>query len=207
MTVKSNSESNSISMVNGNRIAIVNAILKRVKLVWTTGLMVELGNETGVDITLTGFSTEGSRLQSTTTKHTSTASQVEEVSGKKSTKRPANVMNPADNDKVKVFKNGLAYEDVVVGTGAVATNGKLCMVRYKGMLSNGSVFDVSRGPFSFKLGSRSVIPGFEMGVSGMKEGGIRKVVIPPHLGYKDEPQDKIPANSELLFELELVRIK
>ncbi len=100
--------------------------------------------------------------------------------------------------------------DTVVGSGAVATSGKYVTVHYVGTLTNGSKFDSSRDrfqPFSFTLGAGKVIQGWEKGIPGMKVGGIRKLVIPSSLGYGSVEQQGIPANSTLIFDVELLSVK
>ena len=103
--------------------------------------------------------------------------------------------------------------DVRVGTGAEATPGRVVSVRYGGWLyaptatdNKGSQFDA--GSFNFTVGS-GVIPGFSMGVNGMRVGGLRRVVIPPNLGYGNNPPagSIIRANETLLFEIELLAVQ
>jgi len=96
--------------------------------------------------------------------------------------------------------------DESVGVGRPAQVGKLVSVKYIGKLANGKTFDSSlQKPFKFRLGTGSVIKGWDLGVKGMKVGGKRKLVIPPHLAYGSSgaPPD-IPPNSTLLFDVELV---
>jgi peptidylprolyl isomerase len=104
--------------------------------------------------------------------------------------------------------SGLAYEDVVVGTGPSPTAGKMVKVHYTGTLENGTKFDssVDRGqPFEFTIGVGQVIPGWDEGVMGMKVGGKRKLVIPPQLGYGAAGAGGvIPPNATLLFDVELL---
>jgi len=57
------------------------------------------------------------------------------------------------------------------------------------------------------MGKGEVVKGMELGVEGMKVGGKRKITIPPHQGYGGAPQGPIPANSTLIFEVELVSVK
>ncbi len=100
--------------------------------------------------------------------------------------------------------------DTLIGTGAEATYGKYVTVHYVGTLTNGSKFDSSRDrfqPFSFTLGSGKVIQGWEKGIPGMKVGGKRKLVIPSSLGYGSVGQPGIPANSTLVFDIELLSVK
>lgn len=105
----------------------------------------------------------------------------------------------------------LQIEDVRVGDGAEATQGKTVTVHYVGTLTDGSKFDSSRDRgqgFSFRLGAGQVIKGWDQGVAGMKIGGVRKLTIPPELGYGDRGfPPVIPPGSTLLFEVELLSVK
>lgn len=82
-------------------------------------------------------------------------------------------------------------------------------VNYKGTLSDGTVFDSSEGrkPLTFTLGSGQVIVGWERGLLGMCVGEVRKLIIPPELGYGNSAVGKIPKNSVLIFEVELVKVE
>jgi hypothetical protein len=103
----------------------------------------------------------------------------------------------------------LLIEDVVEGTGAEAKSGDTVVVHYTGTLLDGTKFDSSRDsgtPFQFQLGAGRVIQGWEQGVSGMKVGGTRKLTIPPELGYGSQSIGSIPANSVLLFDVELLEV-
>lgn len=105
--------------------------------------------------------------------------------------------------------NGLEITDILLGTGAEAKNGDRVSVHYTGTLKDGTKFDSSldRGqPFSFDLGAGQVIRGWDLGVAGMKIGGKRKLVISPELGYGARPTGPIPANSTLIFEVELLAV-
>ncbi|QQR51822.1 FKBP-type peptidyl-prolyl cis-trans isomerase [bacterium] len=104
----------------------------------------------------------------------------------------------------------LESTDISVGTGDEAVAGKTVSVHYTGTLTDGTKFDSSldRGqPFEFVLGTGQVIKGWDDGVAGMKVGGKRKLVIPPDLAYGDRAQGSIPANSTLVFEVELLGVK
>jgi len=106
--------------------------------------------------------------------------------------------------------NELQMEDVTVGTGTEAVAGKTVTVNYVGMLTNGTQFDSSYShgqPFSFALGAGQVIQGWDQGVAGMKVGGKRILVIPPSLGYGAQAVGPIPANSTLVFQVELLGVK
>jgi FKBP-type peptidyl-prolyl cis-trans isomerase len=123
---------------------------------------------------------------------------------------------PAPDEKKKEVKtvttdSGLKYQDLKVGDGAEATKGKTVVVDYTGTLaSNGKEFDTSKGkePFTFPLGAGKVIKGWDEGVAGMKVGGKRKLIIPSKLAYGDRAVGGvIPANSDLVFEVELLEVK
>lgn len=104
----------------------------------------------------------------------------------------------------------LIVKDVKVGTGKEAKDGNTVTVHYTGTLTNGKKFDssVGRGPFSFILGRGEVIKGWDRGVKGMKIGGIRKLTIPPHLGYGERGAGAdIPPNATLLFDVELLKVE
>jgi FKBP-type peptidyl-prolyl cis-trans isomerase FkpA len=104
--------------------------------------------------------------------------------------------------------SGLIIEDQSEGSGAEAQPGQHVTVHYTGWLTNGSKFDSSRDrdePFSFPLGGRRVIAGWDEGVAGMKIGGKRKLTIPPQLGYGERGAGGvIPPNATLVFEVELL---
>lgn len=105
---------------------------------------------------------------------------------------------------------GLQIEEVKVGAGAEAVSGKEVTVHYVGTLTNGTKFDSSRDrgtPFTFNLGAGQVIKGWDLGVAGMKIGGVRKLTIAPELGYGAQSAGSIPPNSTLLFEVELLGVK
>ena len=105
----------------------------------------------------------------------------------------------------------LGIEDVTVGNGAEAVAGKTVTVHYVGTLTSGKKFDSSRDRgkgFSFKLGAGQVIKGWDQGVAGMKIGGVRKLTIPPALGYGARGfPPVIPPDSTLLFEVELLSVQ
>jgi len=105
--------------------------------------------------------------------------------------------------------------DLRLGTGADAVTGKSVVVNYTGWLydpskpdGKGLQFDSSDGstPLTFTLGSGQVIEGFDRGVTGMKVGGARRVVMPPSLGYGAARNNSIPPYATLVFEMELVEI-
>lgn len=106
----------------------------------------------------------------------------------------------------------LQITDEKVGTGAVAAAGDSVTVNYVGSLTNGTVFDASANHgtsgFTFNLGAGQVIRGWDQGIAGMKEGGKRKLVIPADLAYGNQAVGNvIPANSTLVFEVELLKVQ
>src|SRR5262249_19097597 len=121
----------------------------------------------------------------------------------------------AGQAKMTTTNSGLKYIDQKIGTGDAAMKGATVQVHYTGWLyidgKRGKKFDSSldRGnPFSFKLGDRQVIAGWEEGVEGMKVGGKRELIIPANLGYgaRDVGNGLIPPNSTLDFEVELLKV-
>lgn len=111
----------------------------------------------------------------------------------------------------KFAKNGVQNEILKEGAGAVAKNGDTVTVHYVGTLENGAKFDssIDRGiPFEFNLGAGQVIPGWEIGIEGMKIGEKRKLIIPSELAYGERRAGSaIPPNATLIFEVELLEVK
>ena len=108
--------------------------------------------------------------------------------------------------------SGLEVMDVSIGYGQEAKKGDMVAAHYAGTLTDGTKFDSSYDrdqPFSFILGGGTVIKGWDLGLVGMKVGGKRKLRIPPELGYGDKAVGNglIPANSILLFDIELVDVE
>ncbi|MBJ6760301.1 FKBP-type peptidyl-prolyl cis-trans isomerase [Myxococcaceae bacterium JPH2] len=107
-------------------------------------------------------------------------------------------------------ESGLYIQDLETGTGTEAVKGKVVQVHYTGWLPDGRRFDqntASDKPFSFTLGRRQVIDGWDEGVAGMHVGGKRRLVIPSELGYGgDGAGGIIPPDSVLVFDVELVNV-
>lgn len=106
----------------------------------------------------------------------------------------------------------LMTEDIVVGDGTEATAGSTAVVHYVGVAySTGEEFDASwnrRTPFSFPVGGGKVIAGWDQGVQGMKVGGRRRLVVPPHLGYGDRGAGQVIAPGEtLIFVVDLLAVR
>jgi FKBP-type peptidyl-prolyl cis-trans isomerase FkpA len=108
-------------------------------------------------------------------------------------------------------ESGLVIEDLVIGDGEAACIGQHVTVHYTGWLTDGQKFDSSKDrgePFSFGLGQRRVIAGWDEGVVDMRIGGKRKLTIPPELGYgKRGAGGVIPPNATLVFEVELLGVE
>ncbi|MAZ30300.1 peptidylprolyl isomerase [bacterium] len=104
----------------------------------------------------------------------------------------------------------LVIDDVVIGTGELVAEGDTVTVHYIGTLTDGTPFDNSylRGtPFTVEVGKGRVIEGWDQGLIGMQVGGQRVLVIPPELGYGSAGGGPIPANSTLVFAIELLAIE
>ena len=105
----------------------------------------------------------------------------------------------------------LQIKDELIGTGDEAVSGKRVTVHYTGRLIQGKKFDSSvdrNEPFTFSLGKGQVIQGWDVGVAGMKVGGKRQLVIPPHMGYgASGAGGVIPPNATLVFDVELLEVK
>jgi peptidylprolyl isomerase len=106
----------------------------------------------------------------------------------------------------------LVSTDLIKGTGTAAAKGDTIYVNYVGELyKSGKVFDASwkdtpGKTFSFVLGEGQVIPGWDDGLVGMKVGGRRQLIIPPSLAYKNKADGPIPANSTLIFDVDLIKV-
>ena len=113
---------------------------------------------------------------------------------------------PTIVDNLKMLK----IEDTKEGTGNPVKTGDQVCIHYRGTLTDGQEFDSSykrNMPFVTPIGYGRVIEGWDIGIVGLKEGGKRKLTIPPQLAYKDRSTGTIPANSTLVFEVELVKIQ
>lgn len=136
------------------------------------------------------------------------------VSKETGTPTPTVSSSVSDNslkDKWVRLPSGLEYQEVTIGQGRETSNGDTVATHYLGTLQDGTKFDSSydRGqPFSFVLGSGTVIKGWDEGLLSMKVGGKRKLIIPANLGYGDRGAGGglIPPGATLLFDVELVAI-
>jgi peptidylprolyl isomerase len=118
--------------------------------------------------------------------------------------------NGANMDNYQTLTGGLKVLDETMGTGAEVKSGDTVTVNYLGTLQSGTKFDSSydrNTPFTTQIGVGQVIKGWDEGIIGMKVGGKRKLVVPPDLGYGNQPAGSIPPGSTLIFEVELLNIK
>jgi len=118
--------------------------------------------------------------------------------------------NDSSSFDVNESIEGLIIDDVVVGrNGEEAIVGSTVTVHYVGEFEDGTVFDSSRdrgAPFEFVLGSGFVIPGWDIGIQGMRVGGQRTLTIPPELAYGSSGVGPIPPNATLTFSIELLSV-
>jgi peptidylprolyl isomerase len=165
--------------------------MKRMSL----GLVLLLG--IGLTVPLVACGDGGEEASPTPTKPTTPATQVQGGP-------------PAVSGTPTVTDTGLQFIDIKVGTGASPQTGQTVEVNYTGWLADGTKFDSSldrNQTFSFVLGGQ-VIKGWNEGVASMKVGGQRRLIIPPALGYGANGYPPvIPANAQLIFDVELISIK
>ncbi|AWM42492.1 peptidylprolyl isomerase [Gemmata obscuriglobus] len=112
-----------------------------------------------------------------------------------------------DDPGLKELTPGVKYRDIKAGVGEECPAGAEVKIHYTGWLVDGTQFDSSKDrgqPAQFKLAG--LIKGWQEGIPGMKPGGIRKLVIAPDKGYGSTSKGKIPANSTLIFEVELIEV-
>ena len=129
--------------------------------------------------------------------------------GSQPNNQQANVESSATSTPSSI--EGLQTTDIKVGTGAEIKAGQIAQVLYVGSFLDSKVFDSSaqhgNKPIEFTVGQGQVVKGLDMGIIGMKVGGVRKMIISPELGYGAQGNPVIPANSTLMFEITLVGIK
>lgn len=153
-------------------------------------------------LTLTGCQPSGSEVAKTTPSPTA-----EIITTPSAT--PAASASPGE---LKTFPSGMQVQDLQIGVGQRPLLGQNVKVAYVGTFPDGHKFD--GGVVDFTIGESGIIKAWNWGIGGnskegidpMRVGGKRKIVVPPQLGYGDKPYSTIPANSTLIFELELLRI-
>jgi len=113
--------------------------------------------------------------------------------------------------EVHTVSNGFQYVDFEVGRGEFPAPGGKVVVHYAGFLGDGTLFDSSyyKGtPLEFKVSTEHVIPGWVQGLLTMREGGKRKLIIPPSLGYGEKGFGKtIPPGATLIYDIELIEVR
>lgn len=133
-----------------------------------------------------------------------------------STTANAQVPQPEEFEVYEQYADaeGTMVSDLLEGTGAVAEANDNVAVIYTGWLSDGTLFDQSKvnskgqtEAISFTIGSNQVIAGWSQGIAGMKQGGKRRLIIPAEFGYGANASGIIPANSLLIFDVELVQVQ
>lgn len=126
------------------------------------------------------------------------------------------LFDPSMFGEYEKYKNseGAMFADAQPGSGAELKSGMKAAVYYKGWLTTGQMFDASRPddkgqlqPFVFQLGANQVIPGWEQGITGMKVGGTRLIIVPPAVGYGAQGQGSIPGDSVLVFQVQLLEVQ
>lgn len=124
---------------------------------------------------------------------------------------PTRAPTPVAASDYEKTASRLEYCDIKAGEGASPGVGKQVTVHYTGWLTDGKRFDssvVKNRPFTFEIGRRRVIKGWDEGVMSMKVGGIRQLKVPPALGYGASGHPPvIPKNATLIFEVELLEVK
>ena len=162
----------------------------------------------GVGITACGGDDSSSETAATATPTpTASPANVAEIAAgiTKNTKKEPKIVTPTGDPPTQ-----LVIKDIVKGKGPKAKAGEKLTMDYTGYSwSNGEKFDASwdrKQHFPFQLGAGMVIPGWDQGMVGMKEGGRRLLIIPPDLGYGAKGVGPIPGNAELHFEVELLKV-
>jgi len=115
-----------------------------------------------------------------------------------------------DSTLFKTTASGIKYVIISQGEGPAVEAGKVVTVHYSGFLKDGTLFDSSverDEPIMFVVGQGQVVPGWDEGLQLLKKGDKARFIIPPQLGYGERQLEKIPANSTLIFDTEIIDIK
>jgi FKBP-type peptidyl-prolyl cis-trans isomerase len=118
---------------------------------------------------------------------------------------------PMDPQPPQRLESGVVVQRLRAGfdDGDVSKKGDKISIHFTGTLLDGGVFDDShpRGAFNFWVGEGMVVPGLDEALLGMREGELRRITVPPELGYGSDAKPKIPARSTLVFEVELLDVR
>jgi FKBP-type peptidyl-prolyl cis-trans isomerase len=116
--------------------------------------------------------------------------------------------SPVPGDTIST-EIGLRYFEVEIGTGPEVAPGDLIFVHSAGYLLSGAQIDLTCGtdPYPMEVGAGVFIEGYEAGMIGLRTGGVRRLIIPPELGFGDQDNPPVPANSTLIFDVQLVEIR
>jgi FKBP-type peptidyl-prolyl cis-trans isomerase len=114
--------------------------------------------------------------------------------------------------ETKTTAGGVKYETLKEGTGPELQSGQKAKMNYEGKLEDGTIFDSTRRsqpsiPRTFSIGVGTLIKGWDEAIPGMKVGEVRKLTIPPQMGYGKSGKGEIPPDSTLIFEVELVGVE
>jgi len=125
---------------------------------------------------------------------------------------PDNIPKPrvVSQDAFKESPTGLKWYDFTAGAGDLTDTGDILHVHYHGWLTDSTMFDSSylrQEPYIFTLGAGQVIAGWDEGLLNMRIGGERQLIVPPDLAYGASARGPIPANSTLIFEVELIAVE
>jgi peptidylprolyl isomerase len=115
-----------------------------------------------------------------------------------------------DSTLFKTTASGVKYAIISQGEGPAVEAGKVVTVHYSGYLQNGTMFDSSverDEPIMFIVGQNQVVPGWDEGLQLLKKGDKARIIVPPQLGYGEMVLEKIPVNSTLIFDTEVIDIK
>jgi peptidylprolyl isomerase len=106
-----------------------------------------------------------------------------------------------DLAQMERLPSGVYREDIQVGTGLTVIAGSIPTIQYVGWLADGTQFGQGSYTYANGVGTGELIPGMEEGMLGMLESGVRRIIIPPELGYGDQALASIPAGSVLIFQV------
>lgn len=172
--------------------------------------LVQAGSEEARGLSVTSGSSATFNLGQLTpnTDNTGNTSSTESAAAK--------MLDPKTFSQYEEYKDNTTalFAELQKGTGAELTPNKKAAVYYKGWLTDGTLFDMSRAddkgqlqPLIFTLGASQVISGWEQALAGMKVGGVRFVIVPPSVGYGTSGQGPIPSNAVLIFQVQLLAVE